>query len=124
PGALVRKYAELFGWNTERGVRALAGSEIVLDERLIWLLTDALNVESKKQIPHGGVAGDDDLIDLPAAERKPLAERHDLAVHGVDHGSLQLASRFARIIGDATHDIAAAETLRILEGATHPRLTG
>ena len=93
----------------------LAGFHLMLDYGFVGPFANRLHVQPKKHIAHRRVADDDDLVDSPLAELQAPAHFADLKIHAGDHHLLQLATKLSTIVGDAMHDVAAAESLRILK---------
>ena len=83
PGAQVGAQSEAAGVGDQGGGRPVALEEVVLDQRLVRLLADALHVELEQQVAHSRVAGDDDLVDLLAREPEAPAQLEDLVADGV-----------------------------------------
>ena len=120
-GAQVGAQSEAAGVLDQGGGRPVALEVLVLDQRFVRLLPDALHVELEQQVAHGRVAGDDDLVDLLPGEPEAPSQLEDLVADRVGQGPLQLSPEFAAVVGNAVHDVAAAEALGILEGADRDR---
>ena len=97
--------------------RALSCEDFMLDGGFVGTLSDALNIELEKQIPHGGVAGDHHLVDFLSREVQPTAHFADFLIHRIHDRLVQLATKRAAIVGNAMHHITAAKALRIFKGA-------
>ena len=76
--------------------------------------------KTKEEVPHGRVAGHCHLVNLLATNAQPLADLTDLIVEALDYGLVQLALKRSTIVGNPIHDVASAESLRVLEGSDRP----
>ena len=123
PGLRIGPEPQSAGADGERRGLPLAREVFVLDHGLVGFLADALHVEPEEEVPHGGVACHDDLVDLLTYRSRPFAPVHDLVVDGVDDGVPEFVLEGA-VVGDPVHHVAAAETLGVLEGTDVDAITG
>ena len=115
-GATVGAQAQIAAKGQQGGVRAPTVPVLVLDERLVWLLADALDIDAEQDVPHGGVGGHHDLVDVRRALTEVGDHLPDALTDGCYGGVLKLAGHAPpRLVGDTVHDIAAAELLGVLE---------
>ena len=108
--------AQLRRTDVERGRRPKPVLHLQLGQRLVGLLADRLHVQPEQHVAHGRVADYHDVVDLPPVRTGAAA---DVAYLEVDRGQRdlpQLAGELPAVVGDAVHDVAAAEPLRVLEG--------
>ena len=88
-----------------------------LRDRLVGHLPDRRDVEVEEEVAHRRVRDDHRLVDLVTVD--PQLEV-GVAQRLVQAATQRLAHRagMVALIGDARHDVAAAEALRVLERAT------
>ena len=89
---------QVLGADVEGGCRARARLHLQLDDRLVRLLADRLNVEAEEDVPHGGVADDDDLVDIPAMKAQRPRQLADLEVDGREHHLPELPAEGTAIV--------------------------
>ena len=68
PGLQVGPKTEPPGDLDQRRRGALTGQVLELHQRLVGPLADSLHIELEEEIPHGGVAGYGNLVDLLTGE--------------------------------------------------------
>ena len=95
-----------------------------LDDRSVRLLADGLNIQTEQYVAHCRVADDDDLVDVAAVEIERARHVAYLEVDGGEHDLSEFTVVLAAVVGDPVHDVAAAETLRILERRGVQNLSG
>ena len=93
-------------------------------ERFVGTLTYRLHIEAEEYVAHGGIADYDYFIDAPAMKLQSSAEVAYLEVDGRKHYLLQFARIVTAVIRDAVHYVAAAESLRVLEGRSAQYISG
>ena len=91
---------------------------LVLYQRLVGLLPDALHAQTEQDVAHGGVGRYDDLVHVGWAPTQVGHHLADSLVDGRHHRVLQLSGHIlASFVGNPVHDVAATELLGILEAA-------
>ena len=107
--------ADLAGGGLERGGGAKAIAHLGFCDGPVRLFADGLDVEAEEDVAHSGVADYDDLVDVAAVEAEGAGHVAYLEVDGGEHDLAEFAAIFAAVVGDAVHDVAAAEALGVLE---------
>ena len=92
-----------------------AAAILYFDDRPVRLLANRLDVYIEEHVPHSGVADDHDLVDLSTVEAERTGHIADLEVNRREHHLPQLSVELASIVGNAVHDVASAEALRVFE---------
>src|SRR5262245_12353119 len=116
-GLRVHAKAQTPGFLRKRSGRTPALQIFPLNLRLVRPLAYTLHIQVEEEIPHRGVSRHNNFVDLLSAEIETPANLLNFMVHGIDNGSMQLATECSSVIRDAVHDIASSEPLRILKGA-------
>ncbi len=108
--------AQLVGTAGDPGGVGLAPQHGQLGDRLVGHLADGLDVEVEEQVAHRGVGHDHRLVDLVAVDAALLV---DLLETSVERAAQRLAqgAGVGALVRDSAHHVAAAEALRVLEGA-------
>ena len=89
----------------------LALVEFVFGERPIGALSNRVHIDSKREIAHRRVAGDDDFVNRPR-----IALHRFNRVTQVSHQrALQQSAALLRVVMDAGHDVGAGESLRVFK---------
>ena len=96
--------------------RPFSGLHFDLGQRLVRPLSYRLHVHAEDDVAHRRVADDHGLVDAAAVHARLPAHLPHLEVDGRYHDPPQLAGVLSSVIGDAVHDVAAPEPLRVLEG--------
>ena len=92
----------------------------MLNQRFIRLLPNALNVMLEENITHRCITRNHDFINLLADEVVAFAHVHDFAVECGNQRASEFSLKFT-VVGDAVHDVATAETLRVFKGTHRDR---
>ena len=79
-------------------------AKLVLDDRAVGPLADAVHVESEEKVAHRGVPGDNELVDC----LRIAVEILDGVGQVAEQGPLQDPPRMVAIVLDPRHDVAAA----------------